>query len=110
MRKKTRRLINTSYYNYLRSLSGKLQDNPKHFWSFYSVKSKTKRIPETVIYDICSTDTFSKVELFNKFLHSIYLKDSTDVNGPTTDVVNPNLLLNVTTTAFEVEGILRRLA
>ena len=52
---------------------------------------------------------FSKVELFNKFFHSIYSKDSTDVNGPTTDVVKPNLLLNVTTTAFEVEGILRRL-
>ncbi|XP_068756536.1 uncharacterized protein [Montipora capricornis] len=35
-------------------------------------------------------------------------KDSVDVNSPTTDVVNPNLLLNVTTTAFEVQGILRR--
>ena len=110
LRKETKRLINTSYYNYLKSLSGKLQDNPKHFWSFYSVKSKTKRIPETVIYDnVCSTDTSSKVELFNKFFHSIYSIDSVDVNNLTTDVVNPNLLLNVTTTAFEVQGILRRL-
>ena len=110
LRKETKRLINTSYYNYLKSLSGKLQDNPKHFWSFYSVKSKTKRIPETVIYDnVCSTDTSSKVELFNKFFHSIFSIDSVDVNNPTTDVVNPNLLLNVTTTAFEVQGILRRL-
>ena len=109
LRKKTKRLINTSYYNYLKSLPGKLQDNPKHFWSFYSVKSKTKRIPETVIYDICSRDTSSKVELFNKFFHSIYSIDSVDVNSPTTDVVNPNLLLNVTTTAFEEQGILRRL-
>ena len=110
LRKETKRLINTSYYNYLKSLPGKLQDNPKHFWSFYSVKSKTKRIPETVIYDnVCSTDTSSNVELFNKFFHSIYSIDSVDVNNPTTDVVNPNLLLNVTTTAFEVQGILRRL-
>ena len=101
LRKETKRLINTSYYNYLKSLSGKLQDNPKHFWSFYSVKSKTKRIPETVINDnVCSTDTSSKVELFNKFFHSIYSIDSVDVNNPTTDVVNRNLLLNVTTTAF----------
>lgn len=51
----------------------------------------------------------SKVELFNKFFHSIYSKDLADVNHPTTDVVNPTLLLNVTTTAFEVLGILRRL-
>ena len=58
LRKKTKRLINTSYYNHLQSLSGKLQDNPKYFWSFYSVKSKTKRIPDTIIYDnVCSTDT-----------------------------------------------------
>ena len=89
LRKKTKRLINTSYYNYLQSLSGKLQDNPKHFWTFYSVKSKTKRIPDTVIYDnVCSTDASSKAELFNKFFHSIYSKDSVDVNGLTTDMVN----------------------
>ena len=110
LRKKTKRLINTSYYNYLQSLSGKLQDNPKHFWTFYSVKSKTKRIPVTVIYDnVCSTDASSKAELFNKFFHSIYSKDSVDVNGQTTDMVNPNLLLNVATTAFEVQGILSKL-
>jgi len=39
----------------------------------------------------------SKVELFNKFSHSIYSKDLADVNSPTTDVVHPTLLLNVTT-------------
>ena len=78
--------------------------------TFYSVKSKTKRIPDTVIYDnVCSTDTSSKAELFNKFFHSIYSKDSVDVNGLTTNVVNPNLLLNVATTAFEVQGILSKL-
>ena len=89
LRKKTKRLINTSYYNYVHSLSGKLQDNPKHFWTFYFVKSKTKRIPDTVIYDnVCSTDTSSKAELFNKFFHSIYSKDSADVNGPSIDEKN----------------------
>ena len=94
LRKKTKRLINTSYHNYLQSLSGKLQDSPKHFWTFYSVKSKTKRIPDSVIYDnVCSTDASSKAELFNKFFHSIYSEDSADVVGLTTDVVNPNLLL-----------------
>ena len=68
LRRKTKKLINSSYQQYLQSLSGKLQENPKHFWAFYSIKSKTKRIPETVIYgDTRSRDLNSKVELFSVF-------------------------------------------
>ena len=103
-RKKTKRLINFSYSRYLKSLSEKLQDNPKHFWSFYSMKSKAKRIPETVTYgNTQSTDLTSKVELFGKFFQSIYSKSSLDVNLSSPDVVNPYLLLNVTTSASEVQ-------
>ena len=66
--RKTKKLIDLSYYQLLlKSLSGKLQENPKHFWSFYS-RSKAKRIPETVIYEnVHSSDLQSKVELFNNF-------------------------------------------
>ena len=72
LRKKTDRLINSSYSKYLQSLSEKLQDNPNHIWSFYSMKSKEKRIPETVICgNMNSTNLTSKVELFNKFFQSI---------------------------------------
>ena len=110
LRKKTKRLINHSYSQYLQSLSDKLQDNPKHFWSFHSMKSKTKRIPETVIYDnIHSTDLTSKVELFNDYFQSIYSKSSLDVNLTSSDVVNPYLLFNVTTSISEVQGILGNL-
>lgn len=73
LRKKTKRLINSSYSKYLQSLSEKLQDNPNHIWPFYSMKSKEKRIPENVICgNMNSTDLTSKVELFNKFFQSIY--------------------------------------
>ena len=73
LRRKTKKLINSSYQQYLQSLSGKLQENPKHFWAFYSIKSKTKQIPETVIYgDTRSRDLNSKVELFNVFFYSVY--------------------------------------
>ena len=90
LRKKTKRLINHSYSQYLLSLSEKLQDNPKHFWSFYSMKSKAKRIPETVTYgNTCSTDLTSKVQLFNEFFQSIYTKSSLDVNLSSPDVLNP---------------------
>ena len=110
LRKKTKRLINHSYSQYLQSLSDKLQDNPKHFWSFHSMKSKTKRIPETVIYDnIHSTDLTSKVNLFNDYFQSNYSKSSLDVNLTSSDVVNPYLLFNVTTSISEVQGILGNL-
>ena len=33
-RRKTKKLINSRYQQYLQSLSGKLQENPKHFWAF----------------------------------------------------------------------------
>ena len=68
LRRKTKKVINSSYQQYLQSLSGKRQQNPKHFWAFYFITSKTKRIPETVIYgDTRSRDLNSKVELFNVF-------------------------------------------
>ena len=110
LKRKTKKLINSSYQQYLQSLSGKLQENPKHFWAFYSIKSKTKRIPETVIYeDTRSRDLNSKVKLFTVFFHSVYSKSVTDVKLLATDVVNPNLLFEVTTTAPELEGILSKI-
>ena len=48
LKKRTKKVINSSYHQYLKSLSGNLQDSLKYFWSFYSVKEKTKRIPETL--------------------------------------------------------------
>ena len=91
------------------SLSEKLQENPKHISSFYSNNSKTKRIPETVIYgDTRSRDVNSKVKLFNVFFQSVYSKSTTDVNLATV-VVNPNLLFETITTAPELEGILSRI-
>ena len=42
------------------------------------------------------------------FFHSVYSKSTTDVKLLATDVVNPNLLFEVTTTAPELEGILSK--
>ena len=50
LRRKTEKLINSNFQQYLQSLSEKLKENPKHFWSFYSTKSKTKRIPESFLW------------------------------------------------------------
>ena len=40
------------------------------------------------------------------FFHSVYSKSTTDVKLLATDVVNPNLVFEITTTAPEFEGIL----
>ena len=52
----TKKLIHSSYLQYLKTLSVKLKEDPKQFWSFHSIKSK-RRIPETVRYNgMPSTD------------------------------------------------------
>ena len=43
------------------------------------------------------------------FFHSVYSKSTTDVKLLVTDVVNPNLLFEVTTTAPGLEGILSKI-
>ena len=66
LKRETRKRIGAGYRSYLHTLPEKLEDNPKHFWSFHSMKSKSKRVPETVVYgNYSSSDLASKVELFN---------------------------------------------
>lgn len=50
LRKETKKLISSKYCKYLKSLAGKLKSNPKKFWSFHAIKSKSKRLPEVVTY------------------------------------------------------------
>ena len=45
------------------------------------------------------------MEFFNLFFHSVYSQSTTDVKRLVTDVVNPNLSFELTTTASEFEGI-----
>ena len=110
LRKMTKNLIHSSYLQYLKSLSVKLKEDPKQFWSFHSIKSKKRRIPETVRYNgMPSTDPARKVELFNQFFRTVYSVPSVERNYSFIDVVNPNLLLCIKTTADEVKEILQNL-
>ena len=96
----TKNLIHSSYVQYLKSLSVKLKEDPKQFWSFHSIKLKKRRIPETVRYNgMPSTDPARKVELFNQFFRTVYSVPSVERNYSFIDVVNPNLLLCIKTTA-----------
>ena len=107
LRRETKKQIDAGYRSYLHTLSEKLQDNPKHFWSFHSMKSKSKRIPETVVYgNYSSSDLTSKVELFNSYFRSIYKKSQANVNLTYPDVINPNLLSDLSVSALDVQKIL----
>ena len=68
LRKQTKRLISLKYSLYLKSLSEDLKNNPKKFWSFHSLKSKIRRIPPVVTYNLKSaSDLAEKASLFNEF-------------------------------------------
>ena len=114
LRKETKHLISSKYLQYLKSLSNKLKLNPKKFWSFHSLKSKAKRLPEVVTYRSkakSAKDPLEKASLFNEFFASVF---STNLSDPSSmvlqgDVVNPDLLMEVSTSNNAVKDILSKL-
>lgn len=56
-------------------LGDDIQENPKKFWSFYSVKTKTRKLSLAIKKDVnCSflvTDTLEKANLFNNYFNSV---------------------------------------
>ena len=58
--------------------------------------------------DTRSTDLTSELELLNKFVQSIDLKSSVDSKLLTTNVVDPNLLFGIKTSASEAQGIFKQ--
>ena len=110
LRKRTNKLIHSNYLQYLKTLSVKLKEDPKQCWSFHLIKSKRRKIPETVRYTgMQSTDPARKVELLNQFFRTVYSVPFVERNYSFIDVVNPNLLLCIKTTAVEVKEILQNL-
>ena len=98
LRRKTKKLINSRYQQYLQSLSGKLQENPKHFWAF-SILSNLRQ-NEFLKLLFMYTLGLGTVKLFNVFFHSVHSESTIDVNLWATDVVNPNLLSAITTILY----------
>ena len=108
LRRETKKRIDAGYRSYLHTLSEKLQENPKLSWSFHSMKSKSKRIPETVqcVGNYSSSYLTSKVELFNSYFRSISKKSQADVNLTYPDVINPHLLSDLSVSSLYGEKIL----
>lgn len=103
-RKQTKKLIQSKYYHFLKSLCEKLKSNPKQFWCFCSLKSKSERIPQAVSRDnTVATDSLKKAELFNSFFGTVFSIPSKTATPSVIDVVNPYLLKSLETTDGAVE-------
>ena len=73
-----------------------------------SLKSKSKRIPQAVLFDnTIVTDPLKKAESFNSCFGPVFSISSSTVTPSVVDVVNPNLLVSIETTDGEVETILK---
>ena len=93
LRMQTKKLISLKYSLYLKSLSEHLKNNPKKFWSFHSLKSKTRRIPPVATYKLESaSDPAEKASLFNEFFSSVFASTSADHVTLRNDVTHPDLL------------------
>ena len=70
LRSKTKKRIRSNYRKYLVKLSESLKDNPRRFSSFHSIKTKSRRLPESVFYEGVSTRKPSEqANLFNLHVH-----------------------------------------
>ena len=77
LRKETKKLISSRYFKYFKFLADKLKKNPKKFWFFHAIKSKSKRLPEVVRYSSegkSAKNPTGKAQLFNEFLSTLFTK------------------------------------
>ena len=77
LRRETKKLISSNYYKHLKSLANKLKSSPKKFWSFHSIKSRSKRLPEVVTYSSAgksAKNLIEKAHLFNEFFSAVFTK------------------------------------
>ena len=114
LRKETKSLISSKYRQYLKSLSEKLKSNPTKFWSFHSLKTKTKRLPEVITYRSkakSAKDPLEKASLKTTSLDQCSPQKISDLSAvvPHSDVVNPDLLMEVSTSNNMVKDIISML-
>ena len=78
LRRSVKQLVRSEYKRYLEHLSSQLKVNPKRFWSYHSIKSKSKRLPDVNTYNRRSAiKPHEQATLFNIHFHSVFCKQST---------------------------------
>ena len=115
LRSKIKKLIRSEYHKYLQHLSDVLKENPKRFWSYHSIKTKSKRLPDISTYnEIIATKPKEQANLFNIHFHSVFCKESLGapsilVNNIHNDDCANQCTDSVSCTTNEVQKILQQL-
>ena len=80
LRSTIKKSIRSEYHKYLQHLSDVLKENPKRFWSYHSIKTKSKRLPDISTYNgIYATKPQEQANLLNIHFHSVFCKESSGV-------------------------------
>ena len=76
LRRSVKQVIRSEYKRYLQHLASQLKVNAKRFWSYHSIKSKSKRLPEVIKYNERSaTKPQEQANLFNIHFHSVFCRE-----------------------------------
>jgi len=109
VRNKLKSLISVKHNEYIASLGEMCKDNPKRFWSFFRNKTKCKTLPDSLRNDsVECTEPADKARIFNAYFHSVFVNDI-DVNLPTINTCNNNVLSDPWFTCDQVLTIMRGL-
>ena len=77
LRREIKKLIRSEYHKCHQHFSVVLKKNPKRFWSYHSIKSKSKRLPDISTYNgITATKPQEQVNLYNIDFYSVFYKES----------------------------------
>ena len=111
LRRSVKQLVRSENKRYLEHLSSQLKVNPKRFWSYHSIKSKSKRLPDVNTYNRRSAiKPHEQATLFNIHFHSVFCKQSTGVLAPIqTDLQDPSfedVINHMTCDTKEVQKLL----
>lgn len=115
LRRKCKKLVRSKYNEYLYNLSTEVSTNPKKFWSFYSTKTKTRKIPTAVVKDdLCKslvTNPQEKANLFNDHFNSVFNQMDTEPPPPGMHPIVPQTeeISTITVSVEEVEEVLSNL-
>ena len=114
LRRNVKKLIHKKYTDYLHNLADSVEKEPKKFWSFYSIKTKSRKLPLAIKRnkdDINRvTASKKKANLFNDYFHSVYSHTSTEHPPPGSHPVVPiHELSSVAVSASEVKSIFNNL-
>ena len=74
LRKESKALINRKFKEYYTSLGDSLKVNPKHFWGYFCLETKSNSIPANVTYGGRQISSgVEMAEAFNKYFYSTFM-------------------------------------